>query len=397
METKIKNGTILKREISHCEEPFERAIDVARFYGFSLLEPIKALQNARSLENYISPDEKRAVLKTYLNLDMPRVRPAMLCHSKSGDFNEREFHLNIINSNKSVAEALIIQTAIAILNEYGNDNLFIDINSLGNKKSFSSFSRELGTYYRKNIKNVCSHCKTKYKKNMLRVFECRNNKCAGIKEESPKSVSYLNEDDRRHLKEILEYLEVIGIPYRINNHLLGTNESPSHTVFKIYGLNENLDPDAGTMLARGERHYHLFRGEIVKNRIPSVHVSIKIIGKKKKNEYEREKKEIPAFDIGIKRMKKSAYFIQFGLEAKLKSFGLLEKLRKENLFIFKSIMEDCLANQIMEAEELNVSHAVIMGAKEARENSVIIRNMKTQAQEIIGIENLSCYLKKLVK
>ena len=50
---------------------------------------------------------------------------------------------------KSIAEALIIQTSMSILNDYGYEDIFVDINSLGDNRSFSTFLRDIHYYYKK--------------------------------------------------------------------------------------------------------------------------------------------------------------------------------------------------------------------------------------------------------
>ena len=89
------------------------------------------------------------------------------------------------------------------------------------------------------------------------------------------------------------------------------------------------------------------------------------------------------------------YFIQLGFDAKLKSLKVIEMLRQAGIAVSQSLSKDKLTAQIMSAEKINIPYVLIMGQKEAIEESVVVRNMNTRSQETILIPSLAQYLKKL--
>ena len=89
------------------------------------------------------------------------------------------------------------------------------------------------------------------------------------------------------------------------------------------------------------------------------------------------------------------YFIQLGLEAKLKSLNVVEQLRLAHIPILQSISKDTLGVQWAIAEKSGVPYALIFGHKEAIDNTVIVRDMHNRKQETIKLANLAEYLKKL--
>ena len=90
-----------------------------------------------------------------------------------------------------------------------------------------------------------------------------------------------------------------------------------------------------------------------------------------------------------------AYFIQFGIEAKLKSLNIMEILRKAKFPVIQSISKDKLGSQLGQAEKLGVKYVMIFGQREALDNTVIIRNMETRSQDTVLIDDLKEYIKKL--
>ena len=63
--------------------------------------------------------------------------------------------------------------------------------------------------------------------------------------------------------------------------------------------------------------------------------------------------------------------------------------------IAQSISKDSLATQLAIAERLKVPYTIILGQREALENTVIVRNMNNRSQEVMPIKELGEYLKNL--
>jgi histidyl-tRNA synthetase len=108
-----------------------------------------------------------------------------------------------------------------------------------------------------------------------------------------------------------------------------------------------------------------------------------------------DRKESKLISVEGSSKKAKFYFIQLGPEAKLKSFDVLEILRKNKIFVHQTIHKDKLATQLSEAEILKIPYIIIMGHKEAMENSVLVRNMETRAQETVSLLEMVVFLKSL--
>ena len=100
--------------------------------------------------------------------------------------------------------------------------------------------------------------------------------------------------------------------------------------------------------------------------------------------------------VKAKISKPSFYLVQFGPEAKLKSFIILNELHKAGVNVIHAIAKDKLGGQIGVAETSEVPYIILIGQKEALENSVIIRNNATRSQEIVLIFDLAERVKKLI-
>ena len=228
-----------------------------------------------------------------------------------------------------------------------------------------------------------SHCRQLFKKDPFFVLGCRNEKCLLLNEDAPKAISCLSDESRIHFRSTLEYLEGLEINYKINDYLVSDRRYANGTVFEIKQKSDNpKKPDES--LAVGFRTDGLGKKLDFKKDIPMVGVKICF-----KSDF--EKRQMPK----IKRA--SVFFIQLGDEAKHKSLKVIDILRQENIYIHHSLGRDKMSGQLAMADRSKTPYILIMGKKEAMENTVMIRDVATRSQETVPIKDLAEYLKKLFK
>lgn len=360
---------------------------VATFFGFT---PIKAPQITKKdfdlTKNYninFLAKEKSALTHMYFEEKMmASPQPVMFYiehpFPNSGEKKKTaklEASLLTMGSTKSVSECISIQTAITALNKLGYKDLVVHLNSIGDKESISEFQRKLTLFVKKNMNSFPSDLRQLIKKDIYAIFKYNKKEweCFGV--ECPKSLDFLSEQSRLHFKEVLEFLEIMEVPYIINPNLIGDSNIGSETVYEIRENNE--------VLATGMRFNRLAKKIGYKKDLASniLHISVKIKKALKK--------------VKIKKQKPQFYLVQFGPEAKLKSFLILRQLYKAGVNVIHAIAKDKLGSQIGIAETSGAPYIILIGQKEAIENNVIIRNNTNRAQEIVPISELYYRIKDI--
>ncbi|MDE1874844.1 MAG: ATP phosphoribosyltransferase regulatory subunit [Patescibacteria group bacterium] len=335
-------------------------------------------------------EEKIALLRLYEREKMwTQSQPVMFYYRKPfvGDRrkpNPHESHhgMEIIGTNKSIAEALLIQAALAALKDAGEKDLHVEINSIGDKESLTRFTREITAYYRKRAAELPVKCREAMRKDVFSLLGCDHEACRRLAEECPKSINFLSERSRQHFKEVLEYLETLEIPYIIKNALVANRDYCSETVFEI-----RKDDPASHPLAIGIRYDTLARRLGAKKDLPAVGVSLALSRKTAKSDILKPSRITKILDPQV-------CFMQLGFEAKLKSLRVIEALREARVPVLQSLAKDKIAGQVGIAEKAQTPVVVIMGKKEAMEDSVIVRESATRSQDTILIKDLAQRLKK---
>lgn len=413
---------IMNEEFYNFQGFFEKAQEVCIYYGFKPIEtPI--LENEDIFTTSIGegtdivdkemytlktkggdhlamrPEHTAALMRAYIEHGMQNMpQPVMFYqygpvfrHDKPQRGRYRQFYqfdLDSLGSDKSIMDALVIKTGMSILQEAGAQNLSIDINSIGDKECRNGYIRELSNYYKKNINNLGPIDRQRLKTNPLRILDSKDEKTKEVNEGAPDAISFLCTSCKTHFKEVLEYLEELGINYNINKNLVRGLSYYTRTVFEVYS--ESTDENGETVqsqIASGGRYDYLAKQIGSKKDVPAVGFSMGVDRVVASPWY---KKLAPRI---IKKPK--MYFIQLGAEAKLKSLNIIDILRKAHIPIAQALSKDSLGSQLAIAEKLGIPYAIIFGVKEALDNSVIVRDMSNRSQETVKIPKLLEYLKEL--
>jgi histidyl-tRNA synthetase len=95
--------------------------------------------------------------------------------------------------------------------------------------------------------------------------------------------------------------------------------------------------------------------------------------------------------------KAKVFLAQLGDFAKKKSLGLFSELEKNGILVAESFGRGSLKSQLKVADRLGVEITLILGQKEALDQTVIVKNMKTGVQEIVSADKLVDLIKKKLK
>ncbi len=401
---------------------FEKAQEVAVYYGFKPIETpileheevfVSAIGEGTDIvdkEMYtfktkggdrlaLRPEYTAGVMRAYLEHGMQTLPQPVMLYSYGQTFRHdkpqrgrwrqfRQFNLEILGTPKSIADALIIRTLTTILEEYGFKDLIVDINSMGDKETRPLFIKELVNYYKKHLEALCKDCHERIKSNPLRLLDCKQEQCQPFKDNAPSSLSFLSNDARSHFKEVLQYLEEMAIPYRINNSLVRGQTYYTRTVFEVIKIDIDENGNEKELsVTGGGRYDNLAKMMGSKKDVPAIGTGLSM---------ERimmfpECKNIPPRIMKTPKV----YFIQLGFEAKLKSLCIMETLRKNRIPVYQSISKDSLGTQLSHAEKMATPYCIIFGQKEAMDNTVIVRHMNTRSQDTVKIDALSDYIKHL--
>ena len=298
----------------------------------------------------------------------------------------REFHqwgFEILGDGDAVYDVSIILAVLDFLWSLKFKDLTLKINAVGCRICRPTYRTKLKEYYRSRKSKLCKDCVKRYDNNVLRLLDCKEPGCLEIKKEAPIILNYLCSSCNNHFRAVLELIEDNDIPYEPDPHLVRGLDYYNKTVFEVFS--SKLE---GSALAGGGRYDYL--SEIIGGRpMPAVGAAM---GMERIIEAMQESGLVPT----VKR-KKKVFFIAIGEEAKKASLKFINELRRAGIRTLESLGRKSLKAQLKSADKHKAGLSVILGQKEIFEESVIIRDMKTGAQETVPVGKLVERVKKGLK
>lgn len=365
----------------------KHAADVSNFYGFKPMKEVeRAVPRAERIRGahsfvtstalsaaYLAHKPAQPLLSFYAS-HAPSHIPSSYLPRETG-----EFGLQVVGTDDSLGEIVILKTLFAILNEWGAGVSRLRINTLGDRDSKLRFERELSGFLRKRAGDMNECCRAQSAQDAFALYRCGNAPCRELIQDGPRTMNFLSEKSRVHFKDVLEHIERLGFPYELDDLLVGDDREP-RLVFEL-----DLEvPDATVLSVVGGRHDDYLRKVTNKKEGSLVSASI----------FFRNNGIARAHFTPVPTAKMpKVYFVQLGLRAKLEGLAVVDMLRDAGVPVSQSFDAKSLAPQLESAKAQGVSHLLIMGQREALDRTVIIRSANNSSQTIVELSALPRFLK----
>ncbi len=291
--------------------------------------------------------------------------------------------------DNAATDAMLIFIAYKFFESLGLKNLTVKINSIGDSNCRPHYLKALKDYYRNKNKRLCNKCKKRFKTNLLRLLDCEEESCKELGNGAPQIVDHLDAECKAHFKHLLEFLDEVKIPYLIDSKLVRGLDYYTRTVFEIWP-EEKEGVESPRWAICGGGRYDKLVNLLGGPKTPAVgwSVGIERLILTLKNE---------GISIPEHHSHPKVFIIQLGEMAKRKSLVLFEDLRKHNITARASFGRDSIKSQLRIANRLGIKYTLIIGQKEALEETVILREMDSGVQETIPHEKIIDALKQRLK
>ena len=303
----------------------------------------------------------------------------------------RQFYqLNVesFGDESAALDSMLMFVAYKILESLGLKNITIKINSIGDQNCRPQYLKALKDYLRGKEKKLCSSCQARLKTNVLRILDCKEENCREITQDAPQLVDHLDEECKKHFKEVIEFLDEVKVPYLLDHRLVRGLDYYTRTVFEIWP-DENSSISFQSALVSGGRYDKL----------------VQQLG--------GPKTAASGWGMGIERVilalkdskitipeshaQPKIFIAQLGELAKRKSLVLFEEFRRANVIAKASFGRDSVKSQLKIANRLGIKYTLIMGQKESLDGTVIVREMTAGVQETIPLERAVEIVKQKLK
>jgi len=289
----------------------------------------------------------------------------------------RQFHqfgVEAIGSEEPSLDAEVIALGYSFYKEVGLTDVTVDVNSVGTPEVRAAYREALLGFLRPIKDTLCKDCQSRMERNPLRVLDCKvdQDKFEG----APSILDSLDEACATHFALVRQYLDDMGIPYRVNPRLVRGLDYYTHTAFEYKAQGIGAIDTIG-----GGGRYNGLVSEIGGEDRPGVGLGIGLERTVMLLESQNAKPDFgPAVDV---------FVIALGERAEREAPGLLFRLREAGLSVDKDYQGRKTKTLFKAADRIGARFAAVIGDDELERGEVGLKNLRTQEQRQVPIEGLA--------
>lgn len=287
------------------------------------------------------------------------------------EFNQ--FGMECIGTSSPLIDAEVIALNINILKEFGIENANLIINTVGCPKCKPNYNKALREAIGNRKEKLCETCKRRYETNILRILDCKNEKCKEIMKDIPKFYDYVCEECKEHFDKLCEELNKINQKFIIEPMLVRGLDYYTKTVFEV----QTNALGSQSAILGGGRYDNLIGLFNSGKNIPALGsaMGLERLLIVLENNQNIVKDRLDIFVIAFKETEKEI-------------LKVMQELRASNISCDCDFSVKSIKNQFKSANKRNSKFALILGEDELKRNSCKLKNMDTSEEKEIPLNDI---------
>ena len=326
--------------------------------------------------------------KMYGSEDMPvklGYIEEMFRHERPQKGRQRQFTqmgIECIGDKDPLIDAEVIAFGYFYIRTLGLTSIKVLLNSLGDNESRLRYKEELKQYFAEYKDELCTDCQNRLDKNPLRILDCKIDRDKDFVRNAPKMK--LTDESAEYFAKVRHYLDLMEIPYEVDDRLVRGLDYYTDTVFEVVSTNEASGSQA--TIFGGGRYDNLVK-EMGGPDISGIGFAIGV---------ERllilaEAEDIFDYEKGI-----DCYVINLNKDPDY-ALNVAEQLRSNSFMTEMDYYGRSLKAQFKSSDRKKARFVIIIGEDEVKDNTVTLKDTLTKAQETVKKEELADRLDQLME
>lgn len=318
--------------------------------------------------------------KMYGNAELP-VKLAyieeMFRHERPQKGRQRQFTqmgVECIGDKNPLIDAETIALGYFYVKSLGLNSIKVLINTLGDNESRIQYKKDLIEYFKPHKDELCIDCQNRLEKNPLRILDCKVDHELDCVKNAPKMK--LSNQASEYFEKVKKYLDVLGIPYEVDDRLVRGLDYYTDTVFEVVSTN----PESGSQatIFGGGRYDNLVK-EMGGPELSGIGFAIGVerlaILCDAEKAFDEFKSELDVYVINLNS--DSDY-----------ALDVTQIIRANGFTCEMDYYNRSLKAQFKSSERKNARFVVIIGEDEVKNNNVTLKDSLTKSQETVKKEEL---------
>jgi histidyl-tRNA synthetase len=286
---------------------------------------------------------------------------------QAGRFREfSQFGVEAFGSENPAQDAEVICLASDLLTELGIRKVELQINSIGcpNSNCRPAYHEKLVAYYESRRSALCETCLERLCKNPLRLLDCKEDRCAALKPDAPRSLEHLCGECEEHFGGLKQSLDAVGAGYKVNADIVRGLDYYTRTVFEFV----STDIGAQGVVCGGGRYDGLM-AQMGGPETPALGFGMGV--DRILMVMEKENAPFPQPKNG------DIYIGSMGTAESLLAQKLAAHLRREGFYAMCDTMGRSVKAQMKYADKMQAAYSCVIGSNEIDNAEVSVKNMQT--------------------
>ncbi len=298
----------------------------------------------------------------------------------------RQFHQinsEIIGSNSISQDAFFITMLDRFFHEkLSLSDYSLQLNFLGSYEDRANYAGALKDFV-DTLTTICATCEQRKERNILRIFDCKNEACQALYASAPLMVDFLEKESRAQWEQLQEELSLLSVSFAINPRLVRGLDYYNKTVFEF----SSQSLGAQNAFCGGGRYDRLAEELGASESYPSLGAAIGIERLLLLLEPHKDRLALP---------QSPALFIIMPLAPAQNMLALLlaDTLCAAGLGIDLFLEGDSLKSMLRRANKMGASHVLLVGEEEQKAKTVTVKNLMSGHQQTIAQIDLVTYLRR---
>lgn len=329
--------------------------------------------------------------KLYANADLPLkyfyVGPCFRYERpQAGRYRQfNQFGVEVVGAPCAHQDAEVIAIGHHLLTSVGLKNVKVLINSLGDEESRKAFKKALKEYFSKHIDHMCEDCKRRLETNPLRILDCKVPEDIEIVKNAPRMTDYLSEESKAYLDKVISLLKDLEIETEIDTNLVRGLDYYTGVVFEYHFSGKEEVQDVGALGGGG--HYANLLAEVGGPAYEGIGLAMGV----ERLAYLVQTLVKPNIDDGL-----DFYVIGMTEEIIEHNFVLADIIRAHGMRAEGNYAVKSMGSLLKTALRKQSKFAIIVGEDELAKKEVAVKNLKTQEQTMVKLDDLETVLDSLL-
>ncbi len=288
----------------------------------------------------------------------------------------QQFGVEAIGDGDAALDAEVIEMAWRFFKSLGLRKFVIHLNSIGCRDCRPAYLEKLRDYYSEHVDKLCPDCKSRMKRNTLRLLDCKQPSCLELSQSAPQGERCLCPECKQHFTNVARYLRLMKVPFQKDHRLVRGLDYYTRTVFEVQ---PKVEWGAQSALGGGGRYDGLIE-ELGGKPTPAIGFAVGV---------DRIVMSLKEQRIRLSESPLRGLFVAYaGDEAKAAAVRFAAELRRNGLLVYSSFGRGSLKSQLRQANTLGVEYTFIFGEDEIANSTVTYRDMETGEQWQVALEEV---------